>query len=294
MYLAFYGLNEQPFSIQPDPDFLFFSRRYSYAYAMVKHCINEKSNFIVISGEIGCGKTTLVRHLLNDLGSNLTVGLVYNTHREIADLFEWAMLSFGLPYEGLSREALEEAFQQYLVEQYCMEKSVLLVIDEAQNIHPDALESLRSLLRFNTDKHQLLQIMLVGQPELRSMLSELELAQFTKGIAVDFHIKPFEEADVQAYIEHRLKVAGRDLPLFTPEACAKIASASKGIPRRINVLCNTALMYGFSSEADSIDAALIGEIFDDKAEYGAVQNTEYQQSFINAELIGDTSQSHVM
>lgn len=210
MYEAFYDLRESPFSIQPDPDFIYFGRRHSYAYAMMKHSIKDQSNFIVISGEIGCGKTTLVRHLLNEWGNELTVGLLYNTHRDIEDLLAWIMLAYGLPYEGLSREALDKAFQHFLLEQHGLGKKVLLIVDEAQNINFEALESLRGLLHHNTDGRQLLQIMLIGQPELRSMLSQLELAHFSKRIAVDFHIKPFEEKDVQEYIHHRLKIAGRE------------------------------------------------------------------------------------
>jgi len=293
MYKDFYGLKESPFSIQPDPDFLYFGRRHSYAYAMMKHGIKDRSNFIVISGEVGCGKTTLVRHLLNDWGSDLTVGLVYNTHRDIGDLFEWIMLALGLPYDGLSRQALESVFQKYLLEQHGMGKTVLLIIDEAHNINLDALESLRSLLRLNTDERQLLQIMLIGQPELRSMLSQLELTQFSKRIGVDFHIKPLEETDVQAYIQHRLKIAGREAPLFTTEACAKIAAVTKGVPRRINVLCSTALMYGFSAEADRIDVDLIDEVLNDKAEYGAVSNPDDQWDHNNAEQMGSASQPFV-
>ncbi len=274
MYKAFYGLKDSPFSIQPDPEYLYFGRRHTYAYAMMEYGIRDKAGFIVISGEIGCGKTTLVRHLLNNLSTSLTVGLVYNTHREIADLLEWIMLSFGLPYEGLSRVALYDVFQRFLIEQYGMGKSVLLIVDEAQNINPDALESLRMLSNINADKHQLLQIMLVGQPQLKSMLSRPELLQFAQRIAVDFHIKPFEPADVQDYIQHRLSVAGRETPLFTPEACARIAAVSQGIPRRINVLCNTALIYGFSSESERIDVDLIEEVLKDKAEYGALSTPE--------------------
>ena len=274
MYEAFYGLKESPFSIQPDPDYLYFGRRHTYAYAMMEYGIRDKAGFIVISGEIGCGKTTLVRHLLNNLTANLTVGLVYNTHREIADLLEWIMLSFGLPYEGLSRVALYDVFQRFLIEQYGLGKSVLLIVDEAQNINVDALESLRMLSNINADKHQLLQIMLVGQPQLKSLLSRPELLQFAQRVAVDFHIKPFEASDVQEYIQHRLSVAGRNTPLFTPEACARIATASKGIPRRINVLCNMALIYGFSAESDPIDVNLIEEVLSDKAEFGALTNKE--------------------
>lgn len=274
MYETFYGLKDNPFSIQPDPDFLYFGRRHTYAYAMMEYGIRDKAGFIVISGEIGCGKTTLVRHLLNKLASSLTVGLVYNTHREIGDLLEWIMLAFGLPYEGKSRVALYDIFQRFLIEQYGMGKSVLLIVDEAQNINPDALESLRMLSNINADKHQLLQIMLVGQPQLKQILSRPELLQFAQRIAVDFHIKPFEAEDVQGYIQHRLSVAGRETPLFTPEACARIAKATNGIPRRINILCNTALVYGFSAEAELIDVNLIEEVLSDKAEFGALSNPE--------------------
>jgi type II secretory pathway predicted ATPase ExeA len=241
---------------------------------MMEYGITDKAGFIVISGDIGCGKTTLVRHVLNNVASNLTVGLVYNTHREIADLLEWIMLSFGLPYEGKSRVALYDTFQRFLIEQYGLGKSVLLIVDEAQNINADALESLRMLSNINADKHQLLQIMLVGQPQLKTLLSRPELLQFAQRVAVDFHIKPFEAADVQDYIRHRLSVAGRDAPLFTPEACARIATASRGIPRRINVLCNTALIYGFSSESEQIDVNLIEEVLSDKEEFGALSSPE--------------------
>jgi len=274
MYETFYGLKVNPFSIQPDPDFLYFGRRHTYAYAMMEYGIRDKAGFIVISGEIGCGKTTLVRHLLNNLASSLTVGLVYNTHREIADLLEWIMLAFGLPYEGKSRVALYDIFQRFLIEQYGMGKSVLLIVDEAQNINPDALESLRMLSNINADKHQLLQIMLVGQPQLKNMLARPELIQFAQRIAVDFHIKPFEAEDVQGYIQHRLSIAGRETPLFSPEACARIAKATNGIPRRINILCNTALVYGFSAEAELIDVNLVEEVLSDKAEFGALSNPE--------------------
>lgn len=272
MYEVFYGLKGNPFSIQPDPDFLYFGRRHTYAYAMMEYGIRDKAGFIVVSGEIGCGKTTLVRHLLNNLAENLTVGLVYNTHREIADLLEWIMLAFGLPYEGKSRVALYDTFQRFLIEQYGLGKSVLLIVDEAQNINPDALESLRMLSNINADKYQLLQIMLVGQPQIKDMLARPELLQFTQRVAVDFHIKAFEADDVLAYINHRLKIVGRTEPLFTPEACARIAVASCGIPRRINVLCNTALVYGFSAESSLIDLALIEEVLSDKLEFGALPN----------------------
>lgn len=274
MYEAFYGLKENPFSIQPDPDYLYFGRRHAYAYAMMEYGIKNRAGFTVISGEIGCGKTTLVRHLLNNLPPGVTVGLVYNTHREIANLLEWIMLALGLPYEGKSMVALYDAFQRFLIERYGLGKGVLLIIDEAQNLSPDALESLRMLSNINADKNQLLQIMLVGQPQLKAMLTRPDLLQFSQRVEADFHIKPFEASDVQSYIEHRLAVAGRETAFFTPEACARIAEVSHGIPRSINILCNTALVYGFSAGSERIDLALVEEVLSDKAEFGALSNPE--------------------
>ena len=274
MYEDYYGLKEPPFTIQPDPDFLYFGRRHSYALSMIMYGIKIKAGFMVISGEIGCGKTTLIRHLLNNLASDIKVGLVYNTHKEIPNLLEWIMLSLGLPYNGLSNVALFDAFQQYLIEQYGQGKSVLLIIDEAQNLSASALESLRMLSNINADKNQLLQVMLVGQPELKEILIRPELLQFSQRVEVDFHIKPFAVTDVEDYIVHRLKIAGRETPLFTQQACMKIAEMSQGVPRRINILCNLALVYGFSAEAKMIDLALVEEVLKDKAEFGALTEVD--------------------
>ena len=270
MYEEFYGLKEKPFSIQPDPDFLYFGRRHSYAYAMMEYGIKNGAGLSVISGEIGCGKTTLIRHLLNSLDANHMVGLVYNTHREIADLLGWILLAFGLPYDGASKVELFDAFQRFLTEQYGLGKRVLLIIDEAQNLHPNALETLRIHSNINVDECQLLQIILVGQPELKKLLTRPDLLQFEQRIGVVFHIKPFDLAEVQNYIQHRLKIAGRASPLFTSEACTRIAEASQGVPRRINTLCDTALIYGFSAEYEFIDLDLVNEVLNDKAEYGSL------------------------
>jgi type II secretory pathway predicted ATPase ExeA len=272
MYETFYGLKENPFSIQPDPDFLYFGRRHSYAYTMMEFGIKNRAGFIVISGEIGCGKTTLIRFLLNNLAPSLTVGLVYNTHRDMSNLLEWIMLAFGLPYEGMSQVAMFDAFQRFLIAQYGLGKSVLLIVDEAQNLNSDALESLRMLSNINADKIQLLQVILVGQPQLKDMLLRPDLQQFAQRIAVDYHIRPLETSDVQNYIQHRLAVAGRETPLFTPDACARIAEVTAGTPRRINILCNMALVYGFSAESETIGVDLIEEVLSDRAEFGSLSD----------------------
>lgn len=270
MYEAFYGLKEKPFSIQPDPDFLYLGRRHAYAFSMLQFGIKNGAGFSVLSGEIGCGKTTLIRHLLNDLPPSHLVGLVYNTHRDIVDLLEWIMLAFGLPYEGKSKVAMYDTFQRFLIKQHSLGNRVLLIVDEAHNLNPDALESLRMLSNINADKHQLLQVILVGQPQLKNMLTQPELQQFAQRVAVDFHIKPLDASEVTSYILHRLAIAGREAPLFTAAACDKIAIVSRGVPRSINILCDTALVYGFSAESERIGLTLVEEVLQDKLEFGAL------------------------
>lgn len=268
MYEEFYGLREKPFSIQPDPEFLFMGKRHSLAYAMLQYTIRNKSGFAVISGEIGCGKTTLVRRLLNQLGPEMCIGLVSNTHQEIANLLEWIMMAFGQRYQGLSQVALYEAFQNFLITQYGAGKRVLLIVDEAQNLSPAALESLRMLSNINADKDQLLQMILVGQPQLKDLLRRPDLQQFSQRVSAHFFIPPLESREVVSYISYRLLVAGRSTGLFTLPACERIAEVSRGIPRSINILCDTALVYGFSGEFKEIDVDLVNEVIRDQSEFG--------------------------
>lgn len=270
MYEQFYGLTEKPFSIQPDPDFLFFSVRHSMAYAMLEYGIQNRAAFSVICGEIGCGKTTIVRHLLNNLEEQLTVGIVYNTHKNIDDLLGWIMLAFNQPYEGKSNLALFDEFQQFLIRSYAEDKRVVLIIDEAQNLTAGALESLRMLSNINADKDQLLQIILVGQPQLRDLLRNPELEQFYQRVSVDFFIPPLQPFEVDKYIQHRLHVAGRDKALFTPGASRLIGESSRGIPRSINILCETCLVYGYSSNSEKIDINLVREVISDRNEFGVL------------------------
>jgi len=270
MYEAFYGLTERPFSIQPDPDFLFLSNRHSMAYAMLQYGITNRAGFTVICGDIGCGKTTLVRHVLNNIESDVTVGIVYNTHKNVDDLLGWIMLAFGQSYDGLSDIALFDAFQQYLISSYIAGQRLVLIIDEAQNLNPSSLESLRMLSNINVDKDQMLQVILVGQPELRELLRRPDMAQFFQRVAVDFYIPPLQTPEVEKYITHRMQVAGRSRKLFTKEAMARIAVASKGVPRSINLLCDMVLVYGFSSGAKKLDINLVEDVLRDRGDYGVL------------------------
>jgi type II secretory pathway predicted ATPase ExeA len=271
MYESFYGLTEKPFSTLPDPEFLFMSKRHRLAYTMLEYGIRNGVGFSVICGEIGCGKTTLVRKLLGSLDESITVGLVYNTHSQLGDLLEWVMLAFGQPYASMSQVERYDRFQQFLVKEYAARHRVVLIVDEAQNLSASAVESLRMLSNINADKDQLLQVILVGQPELRELLNRPELHQFAQRVAVDFFIPPLAAPEVRQYVNHRLWVAGREEELFEPDALERIAAATRGVPRSINILCDTALVYGFSAEAPRIDVGLVEEVLQDRRHYGVLQ-----------------------
>jgi general secretion pathway protein A len=275
MYEAHYGFKEKPFTIQPDPDFLFLSDRHSMAYTMLEYGVQNRAGFSVICGDIGCGKTTLLRHLINNLGDELTVGIVYNTHQDMDDLVSWIMMAFDQPYEGKSYLALFDAFQQFLIKVYVANKRAVLIIDEAQNLSPKALESLRMLSNINADKDQLLQVILVGQPELRTVLRRPDMKQFFQRVSVDYFIPPLKPAEVAKYIHHRLHTAGRDEPLFTSSAIRLICTQTQGVPRSINILCDTALVYGYSASAQKIDVGIVRKVIKDKSEFGVLgtQNT---------------------
>lgn len=288
VYESFYGLKEKPFSIQPDPDFLYMGKRHALAYTMLEYALHNRAGFTVICGDIGCGKTTLIRRLLNELGEGVSVGLVTNTHPDLADLTEWIMLAFGQPYDGLSPVARYDAFQRFLISEYGKGRRVVLIVDEAQNLSAPAMESLRMLSNINADKDQLLQVILVGQPQLRDLLKRPELQQFAQRVAADFFIPPLNTVEVGDYIDHRLKVAGRERQLFTPLATSKIARAARGIPRSINILCDMALVYGYAAEARLIDVHIIDDVIRDRSQYGVLGDINFQNSQTGDSQFGDS------
>ena len=272
MYESYYGLTEKPFSIQPDPEYLFLSHRHTLAYTMLEYSIQNHAGYTVICGDIGCGKTTLIHHLINNYKSELTVGLLYNTPPHVDDLMPWIMLAFGLPHEGLSDIALHQQFQDFLIKNFTSGKKTVLIVDEAQNLTMKSLESLRMLSNISVYKHQLLQIILVGQPQLKLMLMQPELEQFNQRVSVEFFLTPLKPVEIKNYIQHRLKVAGRDKELFTEAAYKRIAEVSMGTPRKINIFCDLVLVYGFSSKVKKIDVGLVNEVIKDKEHYGVFSN----------------------
>jgi len=246
------------------------SKRHQLAYTMLEYGVRNEAAFTVICGEVGCGKTTLVRHLLNELSDEFCVGLVSNTHPDIQDLLEWILMSFGVPYDGLTPVARYDAFQQFLINEYGKGKRTLLIVDEAQNLSTAALESLRMLSNINADKDQLLQVVLVGQPQLKEMLNRPDMRQFAQRVASDFYIPPLSTQEVARYIDHRVKIAGRQTPLFSIRAIAKIADATRGIPRSINVLCDMVLVYAFAAGQTEIKVSMVDDVLRDKAEFGLI------------------------
>ncbi|MDX1763965.1 MAG: AAA family ATPase [bacterium] len=257
MYESFYQFQEKPFSLLPDPRFLFHSVKHDMALAKLEYGLLNKAGFTVISGGIGTGKTTLIRHMLHHLDRDLTVGLINNTHGAFGSLMDWISMAFSLPRKGKDDFALFYQFMDFIIEEYGAGRRTVLIMDEAQNMPVEMLEELRVLSNINADKDQLLQIILVGQTELEDSLSRPELVQFAQRIAVHFALTPLREDETAGYIRHRLEVAGGPDNLFEPEALAAIHHYSGGVPRLINVLSDAALVCGFAVDSPVITAALV-------------------------------------
>ncbi len=269
MYEKFYGLKEKPFSILPDPGFLYWSQSHELAFAMLEYGVLSHAGFTVITGEVGCGKTTLLRHLLTRLGEDVTVGLMSNTPDNGRDLLEWILMAFGHPLEGKSAAALYDQFRQFMILNYSQGRRTLLIVDEAQNLGPQGLEDLRMLSNINADKDQLLQLILVGQPQLRELLRQPDMTQFAQRVSSDFHLQPLALDEMINYIAHRLAIAGAGhRRCFTFEACRRIHAKSGGVPRMVNILCDTAMVYGFARDVRVIPARIVDEVIKDKADHG--------------------------
>ena len=268
MYEAFYKLTEKPFSIVPDPDFLYWAPGHEMAYSMLEYGILSQAGVTVITGGIGCGKTTLVRQLLRSLDDQVTVGLLTNTVGGRGKLLKWVMMALNQEFESRSYVSLYHSFQMFLIDEYAQGRHVILLVDEAQNLGVESLEELRMLSNINSDKDQLLQLVLIGQPQLRDLLCQPKLAQFAQRVSADFHLKPLDHDQVAAYIDHRLALAGAKGPIFSRRACELIASASEGIPRTINILCDKALVYGFSAGISFIGPKIVAQVLEDKRNFG--------------------------
>ena len=272
MYEAFYGLTSKPFQLNPDPSFYFASKQHRRAKAYLEYGVSRNEGFIVITGDVGAGKTTVLRSLIEGLhGSNVVTGHLVTTQLGAEDTLRMVGAAFGFRVKDVPKSELLITLEAFLISQTSKGKRCLLIVDEAQNLTPKAVEELRMLSNFQFGNQALLQSFLVGQPEFREILQRPEMEQFRQRVAATCHIGPLEMEETRAYIEHRLKCAGsKGKPVIEPAAFEGIHKASGGIPRRINSVCDRLLLLGFLSGRAELTAADVAEVVKEFAQEAGV------------------------
>jgi general secretion pathway protein A len=262
MYTQFYSLTKKPFDIAPDPDFLFLSESHREALAHLIYAARERKGFTVITGEVGTGKTTLVHSFLNQLDGKIKTAYIFNPKLTSIDFLRYICEDFGLKEEKHSKGQYIAQLHNFLLDHYSRNKQVILIIDEAQNLPPGLLEEVRLLTNLETSKSKLLQVILIGQPELNTVLNSQLFRQLKQRISLRFHLQPLDEQETKKYIESRLISAGAmDPHIFTNKALEKIYTYSRGIPRLINNISDNALLIGYSETKKIIGPQIIKEAF---------------------------------
>ena len=260
MYLQFYGLRETPFGPTPDPKFLFQSTRHREALAQLIYGVRERKGFIVLTGEIGTGKTTLLRTLLARFDRDTHVAYIHNSALGIEGLLEYMLQDWGVKSTATTHAQRLFELNEFLIDQNRQGLSPVLVIDEAQNLSATTLEAVRLLSNFETTSQKLMQILLVGQPELRDTLNSHELRQLKQRIGLRCHIGPLSPEETRLYIRHRLRIAGAtDSGIFTDAAIQRITEYSEGTPRVVNIVCDHCLLSGFADSKRRIDTGVVDE-----------------------------------
>lgn len=275
IYTEFFGLDKRPFTLLPDPDFIYWSTPHKQAFTMLEYGLLTCAPITLITGEIGSGKTTLLRELLKSMPIEFNVGLISNAQGDRGELLHWVLMSLGQPVEtSASYVQLFHQFQEFLISSYAEGKRTILIFDEAQNLSIETLEELRMFSNINADTDELLQLVLVGQPQLCDLVADPRLVQFAQRISAEFHLPTMSVQDVENYINHRLQVAGASRKIFTRGAAESIHLVSKGTPRLINQICDYALVYAYSYERKEVDAAIIQQVIMDRKIYGVFSTTE--------------------
>ena len=259
MYKSFYQLHSKPFSLLPDSDFLYLGSTHRTAYSLLEYGLLTEAPFMVLTGDPGTGKTSLLHRLIADNRDTYSIGFLSNARYDVEYLLPWILLALGLNTKQLDPVEAQHLFAKFLAEQAIRKRRVVLIMDEAQNLGVKLLEELRLLSNLNQEKTLQLQIILSGQPDLQTLLRRVDMTQFAQRVVVDYHIQPFTEDEVAQYIHHRIQLSGSSRPLFTPQACALTYRLSQGNPRLINQVCEMALTYGFAQQSPHITTQLLAQ-----------------------------------
>ena len=265
IYLHQFGLRQRPFTLLPDPDFLYWTGAHRRAFSVLEYGILSRAPITVITGEVGTGKTTLVQALLTALDEEVTVGLISNAQGGRGELVRWTLNALSIDHSpGLDYVGLFQLLQDFLLTEYAEGRYVVLIIDEAQNLSFEALEELRMLTNVNSNKDELLQLILVGQPELRDMVEDHRLRQFAQRVVASYHLDPMTSEAVGEYIRHRLRHAGGTGEEFTEDAIDLIAHASEGVPRLVNKMCDISMVFASATDAGFVDRATVEDVLNEK------------------------------
>lgn len=269
IYREHFELNERPFSLVPDPDFMFWSPQHRRAFSMLEYGLLTRAPITLITGEVGAGKTTLLHHLLRSVEDDVRIGLIANAHGDRGELLRWVLAALSQPTDPAAGYVdLFTQFQSYMISEYSEGRRVILIFDEAQNLSRESLEELRMFTNINSNKDELLQLILVGQPELREIVSRPDLSQFAQRVASSFHLPAMDADTVTAYVLHRLDIAGATREIFSAESLELIHEATGGVPRLVNQLCDLSMVYAFASDQQYIDANVVLQILDDGVFFG--------------------------
>lgn len=262
MYKRHFGLNDKPFNLIPDPDYLYLSQKHKIGLSLLEYGLTETAaGLTVVTGDVGAGKTTLIRKLMRRIDYNeLVVGLINNTGPFKEDLLSWVATAYNLEHEGKDKISIYKDLQKFLITQYAQGRRTVLIIDEAQNLAGNALEELRMLTNINADRDQLLQIILVGQPQLLEVFKDPDLAQIAQRVSVEYHLTPLDLEDTHHYIHHRTEVAGSQSKIFKDEAIDAMFYFSGGVPRLINTLADYSLVHGYALDAQEVDLDIVIEV----------------------------------